>query len=167
MCSLTHSLTVLLHLPYPFTFPIVTQNCIFQNLHFNSFIKNIDVFKQSLYFSRPKNFNFQSSNVPKKCKKDICIVPYSVDLHHGVINCAFSSFHPEKSCEEITWFSRNHFNRSLHLIYAPVEHIWLWFVKWKGSHFRHCFFEDLKTLELMKRNVPKDNTLAKMGHRLR
>ena len=24
-----------------------------------------------------------------------------------------------------------------------------------------------KTLELMKRNVPKDNTLAKMGHRLR
>ena len=26
---------------------------------------------------------------------------------------------------------------------------------------------DLKVLELMKRNVPKDNTLAKMGHRLR
>ena len=114
------------------------MKCIFQgqNLHFNNVVKNID----SLYFSVPNIFNckfnckvecvfpmvfvsllthvefgpnYHREDAPhftKYQKNDICIVPYSVDLHHEVINCAFSSFHPKNSWENITWFSRNHFN---------------------------------------------------------
>ena len=168
-CLVTYSLPVLLGIPYSFTI-VFKSNCNPKNCITRVKFCIFTIFTHLIIYCRIYVFEKRSTESSIYC----------LYLHRSVF--LGSSSWSNKLCIFFIpalkftlvcrlWFSRNHFNRSYHLIYVRRTYIIFDYgskseVQY-GSHFRQGFFEGLQALELIKRNVPKDNTLAKMGHRLR